>query len=357
LVHPPNHPKLHPNMKLEKSMVLLMCAIMCSYLLYSNLSDHDQQVVIHLLDRMTNSRRSHARSAVHGTPQNLSVCPSVLVRSRFAFVTYIGINQLIAPKVLWYIVGACKLAQSLLRFSPEVDFVMLLAIEDGLSLPRYQQDMIEWSGWQICRVDFIASKNLIHHRFYDAKIFTKLHVFKLIEYEAIACIDSDMFAVQNASGLFYEIWPDMQLRNLTFAMALDYPRASTPRTVIHYLIGKCIPVPSHYNAGIFMLQPSLQTYRDLTVAMNIDTYDLSMCEQGLLNDFFRGRTYELPYKYNANLVLKACDPDFYLQQKSQIAILHFTVAKPWMTSMWADEWMWSCPWWHISEECTAWAVF
>lgn len=345
-------------MKFEKAVVFTACFAILLYLLYTNHSFSLKEFNKH---HMTHSKRSNVNHTPFPLPKRsstvASICPSVQVNSRYAFVTYIGINTFIGSKVHWYIVSACKLAQSLLLFSPEIDFIMMIAIEDGLSLSKYQQDMIEWSGWQICTVNFINSNNNIDNRFYHAQLFTKLHVFRLAEYEAIACIDSDMFAIKNASVLFYEIWPEMQSKNLTLAMGLDYPRKESKRTVIHYLIGKCIPSWSEYNAGIFVLQPSLQTYNDLMIAMNNSSYQLDMCDQGLLNEFFKNKIYELPYKYNANLVTKICDTEFYNKQREDIVFMHFTVAKPWMNTVWTNEWMWTCPWWNLYEECALWSSF
>lgn len=347
-------------MKSEKALVFSMCIFTCAYFLYTGLTSQDQNTVVRLLDRVTDSMLFKTVPAASRSLsiKTLSVCPSVHVTSRYAFVTYIGINKAVSQKALWYLVSACKLAVSILRFTgPEIDLVMLLAVEEGRHLPKYQQEMIEWSGWQICRINFITSSNDVKNRFYDAQIFTKLHVFRLAEYEAIACIDSDMFALKNASGLFHDVWPDMLRKNLTFAMGLDYPSKASKRSAFHYLIGKCGPGPSEYNGGIFVLQPSSQTYDALMVAMNNSTYDLNMCEQGLLNEFYRDRIYALPFKYNANLVTKVCEPEFYSQQRDGIVIMHFTVAKPWMNTIWTSEWMWTCPWWNLNEECDIWSSF
>lgn len=295
----------------------------------------------------------------------LNLCPNVRAHSRHAIVTYLGINQAVDSKVDWYTLSACKLAQSILMFSRGIDLVMLLAVEKGYIVQERSLDAITNAGWQICMVDFIGANHTVTNRFHDAKIYTKLHAWRMTEYEALASVDADALALRDPSGLFTQVWPDMQSKGYSFAMALDYPRPDHQPTFLQRLIGRCTPPREHwqaqtandFNAGVFLLQPSLATYEALLRTVNLPTYDVVMCEQGLLNSFFRNRTYTLPFKYNANLVTKACVPELYASHQSDTVFLHFTVAKPWMTSLYSREWMWSCPWWHLQEECATWDLF
>ena len=347
---------------------LFICAILClcfTYLVSQNLAHQDNhEFVLHFLDRLTSHRRSTVKFTAQippiPTPANatrLSLCPAAIASNPYAFATYIGLNSAVEPSIDWYIVSACKLAQSLLRTSAGVDLIMLLSTEDGLTLRKYQRDMIEWAGWQICEVDPISTEKPIRNRFHDAKIYTKLHAWQLVEYTAVASIDADMLALGNASKLFHEIWPAMQFNHYDFGMALDFPTPASQQSTLHYLIGRCVQSRSQYNAGLFLLKPSLETYQNLTQMVNSQGYDVVMCEQGLLNTYFHSKTYTIPFKYNANVVTKACSPQVYAHNAQDIVLLHFTVAKPWMTSMWSTQWMWSCPWWGVEEECATWNAY
>jgi lipopolysaccharide biosynthesis glycosyltransferase len=333
----------------------MICTVICGLTLYNLTSFQDKTTLqrfidhVHLYPPLRKLKYSN---------QRLSICPSVYVHSKYAFVTYIGINTVIENKVDWYILSACKLAHSILRHTSSIDMVMMLAMEENYQLSRYQRKMIEWSGWQICNVNFITSPNNIQNRFYDAKIFTKFHVWKMIEYKAIVCIDSDMLVINNISSLFSEIVPKMIKSNNSVAMGYDYPRKTHYRyPLINIIVNMCRVTPSNFNAGIFLLEPSINIFNQLFVNIANGQYNQFWCEQGLLNSFFVNKTYVLPFKYNANLVTKGCDPEFYKQNKADIAILHYTVAKPWMKSLWSQEYMWSCPWWNLNEECKLWDEF
>ena len=351
------------NLNLPKVIVSIQLIVILGYFTISNISIQENEFMSHLWHRMLNLRRTSIKFQIHQSPRDvvnktrLEMCPNVVVSNRFAFVTYIGMNSLIQSKVNWYIVSACKLAQSILSLSSGSDLIMMLAQDNGFSLDNYHKDMIEWSGWQICNVESLSSKHKVNNRFHDARIYTKLHIWKMIEYEAVVCVDSDMFAVRDASDLFQSVWPEMKSQNFTFAMGLDYPRLDSKRSLFHILIGKCLPSWSEYNGGLFLLKPSIETYHALIEMMDDNSYDINMCEQGLLNAYFMNKTFTLPFKYNVNLVTKVCDPQFYLLERDSAVFLHFTVAKPWMTSLWVGEYMWTCPWWNLDLECSIWNQF
>jgi lipopolysaccharide biosynthesis glycosyltransferase len=336
-------------------------AIFFTYVGFQNLQKSDHEYVFHFLDRLTHHRRSgtkfgsmYAPPEIENKSTRVGLCPSVFVSSRYAFVTYLGINPAVQSVVDLYVISACKLAQSLLQHSDGVDLILLLATEDATPLRKYQRDMIKWSGWQICEVTPISADDPINNRFHDAKIYTKLHAWQLVEYSAVASIDADMIALGNASALFHDTWEDMQRNNYEFGMGLDYPSPASKQSTLHYLIGRCVQSRSLFNAGLFLLKPSLETYHNLIQMVNMKNYDVVMCEQGLLNAYFHNRTYTIPFKYNANVVSKACAPQTYNQHQADIVFLHFTVAKPWMNTLWSTQWMWSCPWWGVEDECALW---
>ena len=149
----------------------------------------------------------------------------------------------------------------------------------------------------------------------------------------------------------------MQREGYVFGMGLDYPRPTSRQSPLHYMIGRCVQARSEFNAGLFLLKPNLETYNGLIQMLNQNKYDVEMCEQGLLNAFFLNQTYVIPFKYNANVVAKACAPEVFQAHEHEAVLLHFTVAKPWMTSMWTEQWMWSCPWWGVEKECSIWNAY
>ena len=312
----------------------------------------------HLINRLMNQKRMkpvlefrHVRWLDPGNGTKL--CPDITKNSKFAIVTYLVANNAIKDDVRWYVISAVKLAQSILYFTGEYDLIMMVTLEDNMPLTTWQLEIILNSGWQICYVDGIGSSSTFYNnRFQSAKIYTKFNVWRLEEYEAVVSIDSDMYAVGDPSYLFDQIWPDMIAKNYTIGLALDYPPPNTPRTLLNYVIGKCAPVKSHFNGGIFIVKPSEKTFNDLVGAIDTMDYDIGMCEQGLLNAFFQNSAYTLPFSLNVNMVTKACMPELY--HGSNKTFIHFTVAKPGKTSLFILNFMWTCPWWEMEDECEMW---
>ncbi len=84
-------------------------------------------------------------------------------------------------------------------------------------------------------------------------------------------------------------------------------------------------------------------------------HDVRMCDQGLFETFYLNSTFEFSYVYNANLVTPDCEPAVWERYKDSIVFLHFTVAKPWMRSLFVEDYRWTCPWWNIEDLCELWA--
>ena len=77
-------------------------------------------------------------------------------------------------------------------------------------------------------------------------------------------------------------------------------------------------------AGVLLIKPSMNTYKNLIKAMNSDKYDLSMSDQTLLNDYFNkhDKIKYLSSKYNR----------LQKNQKKTIEgayIYHWNGKKPW----------------------------
>ena len=115
--------------------------------------------------------------------------------------------------------------------------------------------------------------------------FTKLQLWKLIEYDRIVYMDSDLLPLVNTEGLF-----SMDIRQTSRTIEpFEYHFAASPN-----LLGRgedgSINVGIGFNAGFFMLKPDLFVFDKI--------WELAMTpgqpwnvhkdmEQGLLNEFFK----------------------------------------------------------------------
>jgi len=325
--------------------VVAACLIFLSSV-FSNVEDDDRVRML-----TTKFMFSERRSTNHGdSPRTqLSLCPTAGANSKFAVATYLSSSTRVQKSLKWYILSACKLGKSIGHYaSSNLDLVLLLSEEPYAKVSNMDLNILEWSGWRICRVPFIESKtHQVSNRFYDAKMFSKLNVWKLVEYEAVAMVDSDVLAMQSPMPLFELVWPTMQGQGYSFGAGYDYPMAGTSRNLFQQMFGWCGPAWDKYNGGVFLLKPSHATFERLAYLMNEEgTYDPETSEQALLNYAFKNETYVLDFAYNANLVVKYCARDFYENEKAGIVFLHFTVAKPWDAA--------GCKSNGIEEECRLW---
>ena len=104
-----------------------------------------------------------------------------------------------------------------------------------------------------------------------SKALSKLHVFRLTEYEKVIFFDADTLALRPLSSLF----------SLTqhFAAAPDSGW------------------PDSFNSGLMVLEPSEADFEGLNVMMH-DRGSWDGGDQGLLNDYFQGKWHRLSYGYN-----------------------------------------------------------
>lgn len=138
--------------------------------------------------------------------------------------------------------------------------------------------------------------------------FTKLHCWKLIQYEKCVFLDADTFVVRNCDELF---------EHPEFSAAPD------------------IGWPDYFNTGVFVFVPSEQTYNDLVqFALKHGTFDGG--DQGLLNQYFSSwrdsdHTHRLRFVYNVTTVAIYGYAAAIKRNEDQVKIVHFIgKQKPWM---------------------------
>ncbi|XP_076261243.1 glycogenin 1 isoform X4 [Rhynchophorus ferrugineus] len=138
--------------------------------------------------------------------------------------------------------------------------------------------------------------------------FTKLHCWRLTQYEKCVFLDADTLVLQNSDELF-------DREELSAAPDVGWPDC--------------------FNSGVFVYRPSLETY-DKLIAFALEKGSFDGGDQGLLNLFFSDWAHKdiskhLPFIYN--LCSTACYSYLpaYKQFGSNAKIIHFIGAsKPWL---------------------------
>ena len=162
-----------------------------------------------------------------------------------------------------YVPGVEALGQSLLRTgSPYPRVVMFTDDVSGAAQRRLQAQ-----GWLLRRVEHIANPCCATSQLYPrfARVFTKLRVWTLVEFDRVVFVDADTIVLRNIDALFERPGP--------FAAAPDFF------------------MPDQFNSGAMVLQPSVATFMSMVDQLGrTGTYDGG--DQGFLNQFFHW--YQLP---------------------------------------------------------------
>ncbi|XP_044579418.1 titin isoform X4 [Cotesia glomerata] len=138
--------------------------------------------------------------------------------------------------------------------------------------------------------------------------FTKLHCWRLTQYEKCVFIDADALVIRNCDELF-------EREELSAAPDVGWPDC--------------------FNSGVFVFKPSQQTFASLTAfATSKGSFDGG--DQGLLNLYFSDWAHKdiskhLPFIYNMCSTASYSYLPAYKQFGSEIRIIHFIGStKPWL---------------------------
>ncbi|THD25408.1 Glycogenin glucosyltransferase [Fasciola hepatica] len=206
-----------------------------------------------------------------------------------------------------YACGALVWAHSLREVKTEKQIVCMLTKEVSPHM------------WEICRsvfdhvelVDVLDSKDEINLALLERPdlgvTFTKLHCWRLTQYQKAVFMDADTLVIQNIDDLF-------EREELSAAPDPGWPDC--------------------FNSGVFVYVPSQETYEKLLkFAMEKGSFDGG--DQGLLNLFFHDWATKdirrhLPFLFNViSQALYSYLPAF-TRFRSRIRVVHFIGAeKPW----------------------------
>jgi len=137
--------------------------------------------------------------------------------------------------------------------------------------------------------------------------FSKLNVWKLIQYKKVVFVDADTMPISNIDDLF------------------DYEELSACRDA---------GWPDCFNTGLFVLAPSLDTYEAL-IRRACDEGSFDGGDQGLLNAHFSSWSHgdirkHIPFAYNVNPNASYTYLPAYKYFADQVKMVHFLGAvKPW----------------------------
>ena len=253
----------------------------------------------------------------------LAMCPGIRQSSAHAIVSIITAEGKTPPTTLcWYMLGAKKLAYSLKKYV-DMDMIMLVVDSNKVITPN-QRASLNQSGWQLCDVTAIDPEIMAssHNRYASEKMFSKLHMWGLVEYDSLLYIDSDVIAVSSPKRVFTTLAPQMHAEGFEIGMVqLGYRW-------------------NDFNAGVMVVLPGFISEHRLRAAINTTSFNPNLAEQNFLNSLFRNRIFQLPHAYNLNNrnpTIIANDATHLLLAPAQPVFIHM-LDKPWEYSLenWAE---------------------
>ncbi|TVY85271.1 Meiotically up-regulated protein [Lachnellula suecica] len=143
-------------------------------------------------------------------------------------------------------------------------------------------------------------------------VMIKLRLFELVDYERILFLDADTFLFKPMDGIFDD--PAAQNRNTLQTATIESDEGPLPETYIFATTAEVMhtthsypPVPmSYFNAGFFLMSPSLNLYTYYTSLFKLPgRFDTTYPEQNLLNYAHR-QEGNMPWarlSYSWNIVL------------------------------------------------------
>ncbi|KAK0090748.1 hypothetical protein PV325_006307 [Microctonus aethiopoides] len=207
-----------------------------------------------------------------------------------------------------YCLGALVLAHSLKRVGTKYDIAIL--ITPGVtSTMREKLNAVFSVVKEVNVLDSKDEANLALLARPELGItFTKLHCWRMTQYEKCVFIDADALVVRNCDELF-------EREELSAAPDVGWPDC--------------------FNSGVFVFKPSQQTFASLTsFAASKGSFDGG--DQGLLNQYFSDWAHKdiskhLPFIYNMCSTATYSYLPAYKQYGNDVRIIHFIGnAKPWL---------------------------
>lgn len=298
-------------------------------------SRHQQRVV-----DMNNWVRPNGPVPLHMCSRNVPGAMPPIATTRFAVVVLLTLDD-----SDMYTLAAIKLGHSLRWWFPpeQLDLILMVTENFGISgAPDFARRVrfLKAVGWNIlCRVPIIESpRSAPDNRFHGSRVYSRLNVWGLTEYDAVLSLDLDTLVIRDPSPLFTHHLAAMRAAGLTLGAARDRPDARS----------------ASFNAGVLLVIPSQTQLHSLTAGIASTPHDLEYAEQGYLNAVYNQASYHvLPFQYNANVVSKLYDPDLWRKDKT---IAHFTVAKPWQSfrRLSSSHMPFLCWFWDVDDMCQLW---
>jgi alpha-N-acetylglucosamine transferase len=167
--------------------------------------------------------------------------------------------------------------------------------------------------YKLIKIDYINVEGIVKERF--TKIFTKLEIFKLTQFDKILFLDTDMYVLKNIDHIF----------------SLNTPAAMIISPNLNYKHNQSIIIGnSIINAGFMLLKPNLNDYNKMIQKLKTYNFSDPNLEQKFLSVYFK-KWNNISYLYNfqfALIYIEGKRSEIYKKTKfDDIFVIHYSSKK------------------------------
>ncbi|XP_019418250.1 PREDICTED: galactinol synthase 1 [Lupinus angustifolius] len=246
---------------------------------------------------------------------------------RHAYVTFLAGNG-------DYVNGVIGLVKGLRKVKSEYPLVVAVLPD----VPIDHRQMLEDQGCVVRQIEPVyppENKGTHYAMAYYVINYSKLRIWEFVEYNKMIYLDGDIQVFENIDHLF-------DMPNGNFYAVMDCFCEKTWNHTPQYKIGYCQQCPNkvqwpkelgqppskYFNAGMFVFEPSMDTYYDLLRTLKV-TPPTPFAEQDFLNMYFKDIYRPIPLVYNLVLAMLWRHPENVDLDK--VKVVHYCAAgsKPW----------------------------
>ncbi|EPS71626.1 hypothetical protein M569_03131, partial [Genlisea aurea] len=259
-------------------------------------------------------------------PLHGKILPVAAADAKKVYVTFLAGNG-------DYVKGVVGLAKGLRKVNSAYPLVVAILPD----VPEEHRELLRSQGCIVREIEPIypPANQIQFAMAYYVINYSKLRIWNFTEYEKMVYLDADIQVYANIDHL-------MDTPNGYFYAVMDCFCEKTWSHSPQYKIGYCqqcpdkvtwpvemgSPPPLYFNAGMFVHEPSTETYEKLLSTLQI-TPPTPFAEQDFLNMFFETIYKPIPLIYNLVLAMLWRHPENVEVEK--VEVVHYCAAgsKPW----------------------------
>ncbi|XP_057439180.1 galactinol synthase 2-like [Lotus japonicus] len=232
-----------------------------------------------------------------------------------------------------YVKGVVGLAKGLRKVKSAYPLVVAVLPD----VPEEHREILESQGCIVREIEpvYPPENQTQFAMAYYVINYSKLRIWEFVEYSKMIYLDGDIQVFENIDHLF-------DLPDGYFYAVMDCFCEKTWSHTPQYKIGYCQQCPEkvqwpkelgeppslYFNAGMFVFEPSIETYHDLLKTVRVTT-PTSFAEQDFLNMYFKDIYKPIPLVYNLVLAMLWRHPENV--DLDNVKVVHYCAAgsKPW----------------------------